>query len=72
MHDTMIKNKEDEKNNDVDLYTWTRPPSIPEIRVLETYDQVRQVLSDPAFKSDFENRAYDILKSPFTVRDDHI
>ena len=64
MHDHMIS----EKNDDVDLYTWTRPPPVPEIAVVESYEQVRKALSDPAFKSDFENRLYDVL----TVRDNHM
>lgn len=68
MHGHMIE----KKNEDVDLYTWTRPPSVPEIAVAESYEQVRKALSDPAYKSDFEDRLYDVLKGPLTVRVNHM
>jgi len=62
MRDYLIK----EERDIVNQYTWTRPPPVPEIVAVESYEQVRKVLSDPAFKSDSEDRLYEILKSPST------
>ncbi|SRR6266550_2430174 len=61
----------DAEKDIVNQYTWTRPPPVPEIAVVESYEQVRKVLSDPAFKSDSEDRLYEILKSPLTVCDNY-
>jgi len=60
-----------EKKDIVNQYTWARPPPVPEIVVVESYEQVRKVLSDPAYKSDSEDRLYEILKSPLTVCDNY-
>lgn len=61
----------EEKKDIVNQYTWTRPPPVPEITVVESYEQVRKVLSDPACKSDSEDRLYEILKNPLTVCGNH-
>jgi linoleate 10R-lipoxygenase len=54
--------------NLVKKYTWTRPRCRFTTAVIDNFDGVKQILSDPHFMSAYNDRMLNIIKSPSTVR----